>query len=294
MKDKIQRRNFLKKSLAVGGSIAFLSNTPSFNADQNPTNKGSNVTLKTIHNLRTIHGNFTDQSISDDHIQQILNASIQAANASNMQSYSIIVTKDRKKMQAVCGYQGSAMLVFCADHNRIHASAKQLGYTYYSDNIVSFVTASMNTMLAAQTAVIAAKSLGIDSLLTNGLHRGDMERVWKILDLPEQHCFPMIALVLGYPTEEPDHDRGRLDGPGIIHEEMYHRVTEEELKEITRKYDDKNAHIALYDNWDKDGYAHFQDWLYKDWLGAESKPSTQETQMFKLLRRSGYMDLQKK
>ena len=33
-------------------------------------------------------------------------------------------------------------------------------------------------MLAVQTAVIAAKSLGIDSLLTNGVHRGDMERLW--------------------------------------------------------------------------------------------------------------------
>lgn len=290
MKENIQRRNFLKQSLAAGGSMALLSNLSLLKADTKPTAMNGNETLKTIHRLRTIHGNFTGQDIPAEQLQQIVNASIQAANSSNMQTYSIIVVKDRGKMQSLCGYQGSAMLVFCADHNRIHASAKQLGYTYYSDNIVNFVTAGMNTILAAQTAVIAAKSLGIDSLLTNGIHRGDMERVWKILDLPEQHCFPMIALVLGYPTEEPTHDRGRLDGPGIIHEEAYHRVTEEELKEITRKYDDKNAHIALNDDWDKEGNAHFQDWLHKAWLGRASKPTTGETQMLKLLKRSGYVE----
>ena len=286
----MQRRNFLKQSLAAGSGIALLSNVSSLKADTSQSAKGMNETLKTIHRLRTIHGNFNEQNIPEEQIRQIVDASIQAANSSNMQTYSIIVVKDRDKMQSLCGYQGSAMLVFCADHNRIHASAKQLGYTYYSDNIVNFVTASMNTMLAAQTAVIAAKSLGIDSLLTNGIHRGDMERIWKILNLPEQHCFPMIALVLGYPTEEPDHDKGRLDGPGIIHEETYHHVTEEELKEITGKYDDKNANIALVENWDKDGFTHYQDWLYKYWLGGASKPTSGETQMLKLLKRSGYVE----
>jgi nitroreductase len=290
MKSHIRRRDFLKQSMAAGGGMALLSKPSFLKGDSRGDDAVINETLKTINGLRTIHGNFTGQDIPEEQIRQIVDASIQAANASNMQTYSIIVVKDRGKMQSLCGYQGSALLVFCADHNRIHASAKQLGYSFYSDNIVDFVTASMNAILAAQTAVIAAKSLGIDSLLTNGIHRGDMERVWKILNLPEKNCFPIIALVLGYPTEEPAHDRGRLDGPGVIHEEVYHRVTEEELKEITRKYDDKSAYIALEDNWDKEGYTHFQDWLYKTWLGRASKPTSGETQMLKLLKRSGYVE----
>ena len=78
----------------------------------------------------------------------------------------------------------------------------------------AFVTGSTNTILAAQTAVIAAKSLGIDSLLTNGVHRGDMERLWEMLGLPRQYCFPLIALVLGYAAKEPAYQKGRLSGPG--------------------------------------------------------------------------------
>jgi len=52
-----------------------------------------------------------------------------------------------------------------------------------------------------------------DSLLTNGTHRGDMQPVWDILGLPEQHCFPLIALILGYPAKEPAYMKGRLSGP---------------------------------------------------------------------------------
>lgn len=255
--------------------------------------KGSmNETLKTIHNLRTIHGNFNDKSIPESLIQEILHASVQAANASNMQSYSIVVVKDRETMQAVCGYRGSCMFVYCVDHTRHHASSAHLGHAYRSDSIVSFVTAGMDTMLAAQTAVIAARSMGIDSLLTNGLHRGDMERVWKILNLPEQFCFPMIALVLGYPTEEPAVDKGRLGGVGIVHEATYHHPTPEELDAITSQYDNPDNHLALNPDWSQQGFTHYQDWLYSAWLGSRTGPPTEETPMFRLLKRAGYVDLQ--
>jgi nitroreductase len=293
MKEKILRRHFLKKGLALGGGMAILSNASRLKADQSPSTNAANETFKTIYGLRTIHGNFIEKNIPDDQILQIVNASVQAANSSNMQAYSIIVVKDREKMKNVCGYQGSCMLVFCADDNRIHASAKHLGHPYHSNTIVNFVTAGMNAMLAAQTAVIAAKSLGIDSLLTNGLHRGNMERVWKLLDLPEEYCFPMIALVLGYPTEEPAFNKGRLNGMGVIHHETYHPLSKEELDEIVKKYDDKTAHLGLNEEWNEQGFAHYQDWLYTAWLGGRSEPIKEETQMFKLLKRIGYVDLQK-
>jgi nitroreductase len=251
-----------------------------------------NETIKTIGSLRTIHGNFLDKPLPESALQTILQASIRAANASNMQSYSIVVVKDRPKMKAVCTYQGSCMLLYCVDFNRVKASAESLGYSYFPDNIEAFVTASINTVLAAQTAAIAAKSLGIDSLITNGIHRGDMERVWKLLDLPQTSCFPLLALVLGYPTEEPRFRKGRLDGVGVIHYENYHRLSKEEVADITRQYDDKERHLALNEDWKAQGYNHYMDWWFKEWLGG-SKPADRETQMLRFLKRSGFVELQK-
>jgi nitroreductase len=299
MKTKSYRRTFLKQGAVLGGGVLLLGAEPrrARAAGQQTNSPGGppppvNDTLKTIGSLRTIHGNFLDKPLPDSALRTILRASIRAANASNMQSYSIVVVKDRAKMKAVCTYQGSCMLVYCVDFNRLKASAESLGYSYFPDNIEAFVTASINTVLAAQTAAIAAKALRIDSLFTNGIHRGDMERVWKLLDLPQTYCFPLIALVLGYPTEEPPYQKGRLDGAGVIHYENYHRLTKEEVADITRQYDDKERHLALNENWKAQGYKHYMDWWFKDWLKG-SKPTDRETQMLRFLRRSGFVEAQK-
>jgi nitroreductase len=294
------RRRFLQQGALAGSGLILLAagsgrlgaeSTPSGAANAQPV--PANDTLKTIRSLRTIHGNFLDKPLPEPALQTILQASVRAANASNSQSYSIIVVKDRPMMKDLCGYQGSCLLLYCADNNRMKASAESLGYAYGPDTIESFVTASFNVALVAQTAVIAAKSLGIDSLLTNGIHRGDMERLWPLLDLPPTLCFPMIALVLGYPTREPTYQMGRLEGAGVIHYDKYHRLTKEEVEEITRQYDDKERHLGLNGDWDTKGYKHYLDWYFKAWSRLPKPPRTEETQMLRLLKRSGFVELQK-
>ena len=195
-------------------------------------------------------------------------------------------------MKEVCGYAGSCLLVFCADYTRMKASAASLGYTYNPGTIADFVTATLNATLVAQTAVIAAKSLGIDSLLTNGIHRGNIERHWKLLELPPTHCFPVIALVLGYPIAEPAHRRGRLEGVGVVHAEKYHTLTGAELAEITRRYDDKQQYLGQVEDWDTKGYKHYLDWYFKEWVGVEKKRDAQETPMLRRLKRSGFVETQ--
>ena len=184
-----------------------------------------NETIKTIHRLRTIHGDFSSKEIDDEDLKVILHASVRAANASARQSYSIIVVKDREVMKALCGYEGSRILIFCVDYNRIIDTANHLNHSFQAKGIVPFVTGTTDTILAAQTAAIAARSLGIDLMFTNGIHRGDINRVYNILELPKKYCFPLIALILGYPNQEPTHRMGRLSGPGVIHYGEYQRVT---------------------------------------------------------------------
>jgi len=299
MKAESHRRTFLKQGAVLGGGLWLLGQKAQTSraADNEKDPPGglastANETLKTIGRLRTIHGNFLDKPLPESAPQTILKASFRAANASNMQSYSIVVVKDRAKMKQVCTYQGSCMLLYCVDFNRLKDSAEHLGYSYFPDNIERFVTASVNAALAVQTAAIAARSLGIDYLITNGIHRGDMERVWELLGLPKTYCFPLIAMVLGYPTAEPAYLKGRLDGPGVIHYENYHRLTKEQIEEQVRQYDDPERHLALEEDWKARGYKHFMDWWFKDWLGA-SKPTERQTQMLRLLKRSGFVELEK-
>ena len=170
--------------------------------------------------------------------------------------------------------------------------AKHLGDPFSPVNTEGFITSSTNTILAAQTAVIAAKSMGIDSLLTNGIHRGDIERLWEILELPQEGCFPLIALLLGYPKSEPAYQMGRLRGPGVVHYEKFHRLSKDELDEIVRQYDDRSLHLGLNDDWRQKGHKHYLDWYYKEWMGR-FKPPAGESAFFKRLKKCGFIDGQR-
>ena len=221
-----------------------------------------NETLRTIHELRTTHGNFLDKPLPDADLQTVLDASVRAGNASNMQSYSIVVVTDRGVMKTVCGYQASALLLYCIDTNRMADLARHLGCRFAQDPAWLATTGAVDTVMAAQTAVIAARSLGIDSLFTNGIHRGDPERVFAALDLPERNCLPLIALLLGYPDKPVARRKGRLNGPGIVHHGRYHRLSAAECDAVVAEYDAPQRHLGLVEDWREKGAAHYLEWLF--------------------------------
>jgi len=286
------RRAFVRRGALLGGSLALLrAGTAGASALSDAKAVApANTALETIHQLRTTHGNFADKQVPEDVLQQILQASVRAANASNMQSYSIVVVRDPALMKQVCTYAGPRMLLYCVDHNRLKATAEHLKLPYAPGNAEDFVTSCVNTALAAQTAVVASRALGVDSLVTNGIHRGDMERVWRLLELPETLCFPLIAVVLGYATEEAPQRKGRLSGAGVVHDGKYHRLTKDELDGLVRQYDDPAAHLGLNDSWRSEGRQHYLEWLFGSWLSRSAKPTTTETQMLRLLKRSGFIE----
>lgn len=248
-----------------------------------------NETFKTIHDLRSTHGDFSERAISREDLQTILTACVRAANASARQSYSIVVVEDQELMKKLCGYAGSKALLFCADYNRIIDTAAHLGHSFAADGVVPFVTASTDTILAAQTAAIAARSLGIDSLFTNGIHRGDIRRVYELLDLPETHCFPLIMLVLGYANQAPEHLKGRLSGVGVVHWGKYHRPTPQELDELVQQYDDAASHLALGQVWKEKGMAHYLDWFYTVW-STRGGQREGRSQMCEMLEKAGFLE----
>jgi nitroreductase len=279
------RRRFFRRGAELSGGLLAAHQASAAMPDAAPAND----VLKTIHSLRSIHGSFSDRRVPDADVETIINASVRAANASNMQSYSIIVSRDSAKIHKVTGYRANCLLLYCADYNRLLDTARHLGHEFHADNMDAFVTSSTNTILAAQTAVIAAKSMGIDSLLTNGIHRGNMERHWDILGLPQTACFPLIALLLGYPKSEPAYRMGRLQGAGVVHYEQYRRPTDADLTEIVRQHDDPSMHLGLNDEWRKKEYKHYLDWFFKEWVTGRTATRA-EGPTLKRLKQSKWVD----
>ncbi|HNY17049.1 MAG TPA: nitroreductase family protein [Treponemataceae bacterium] len=247
-----------------------------------------NETLQTIGKLRSIHGGFSSKRIPDGDVQAILGAAVRAANASARQSYSMIVLDDKDAMRRVFGYAGDRAIVFCVDFTRLSALSERLGHAKYAVDFFDFLTGAIDTSFAAQTACVAARSLGIDSLFTNGLHRTPLDKVYAELGLPERFCFPLIALVLGYPAEDPRFQKGRLSGKGIVHLGRYCALTEGETDAIVREYDDREAHLGLVNDWKEKGFAHYLDWYFKEWEGPT--PTEKIAELVDRLKKSGFMD----
>ena len=248
-----------------------------------------NPTLTTLQNLRSIHGNFTDQQIPEQELQTILATATRAANASNRQSYSIVVVDDADQMKKLTGYRGSRLLVFCVDFNRLIDTAAHLGHEYNVRGFFPFLTGAVDTTLAAQSAAVAASSLGIDSLFTNGIHRGDIDRIYELLALPRKHCFPLLALVLGYSDKQPSVVRGRLTGPGVVHRGQYAAATPNDLEHIVQAFDDPESGLGLNNAWKEKGFDHFFDWFFGAWC-KRLPVSEDRSQLFQLLVDAGFLE----
>ena len=246
-----------------------------------------NETLTTIFNSRTIHGNFNEKEISEDDLQTILSAAVRAPNASNRQAYSIVVIDDREVMKEISGYRGSRALLFCVDHTRLDDLAKRMGKEYQPTGLVSFITGSTDTILAAQNAALAAKSLGIDTMFTNGIHRVAVDSVYEKLGLPQRYCFPLILLILGYPTVEPEFLKGRITGKGVVHRNRYQHLTDAELDEMVAAYDDDANHLVLNPAWRSADCEHYLDWFFTKWNTPGYNPKDEE--FAEILRRAGFL-----
>jgi len=259
-----------------------------------------NETIKIIESLKTVRS-FSEKNIPEEHLELILKSCVNAATASARQTYSIIVVDDKEVMKKI-GYVGNKMLVFCVDFNRVIDAAEYLGFQYKHEvSIVDFITGSTDTILTAQTAAIAAKSLGIDSLFSNCIHRGNISRIYNLLNLPEKYCFPLIALILGYSDEKKSKltKKARLSGPGVIHFSEYQRLSNEGLENILLEYDSEEKHfLSLISDWREKGYKHYLEYFYEKWCGCirvdekidyQIKSNNQYDEVEKMLMKTGFL-----
>lgn len=246
-----------------------------------------NETLETIHNLRSTR-KFTDKEITKKDVEKILEATIRTANSGGRQVYSIIVVDDRELLDKHF-YKANKALVFCVDYNRWMDCANHLNHSLVVGDIRGYLIGSVDAIMASQTAVIAAKSLGIESLFTSSLNRTELKDVYEELNLPEKYCFPLISLCLGYAEEEPIHLKGRVR-KGVIHYKKYQKLTPDELDELISEYDDEKNHFSTQNKEElvKEGYKGYLDKYFSRWDGDFKKEEIIDC--YDTLRKIGFFE----
>jgi len=187
-----------------------------------------NDTLATILNHRSVRA-FLPTKLPAGTLDLLVAAAQSASSSSNLQLWSVVAVEDqdhKARLSELAGQQkfirdAPLLLVWLCDHARLSAIAAERqtpveGIHYLEEFIVGIVDAA----LAAQSAAIAAESLGLGCVYI-GAMRNLPEQVAAELGLPPQ-VFAVFGMSVGYP--DPAGETGvkpRLPRPVVLHRERY-------------------------------------------------------------------------
>lgn len=181
--------------------------------------------------------NYKSDDIPENTLSEILEAGSRASTTGNMQVYSMIVTRDsgiRKQLWEAhfkqdMVIQAPVHITFCADFNRFNKWCRQREADPGYDNFLSFFTASIDALLAAQNVALEAEAHGL-GICYLGTATYMADRIIEILDIPEG-VVPVAALVLGYPDISPGLT-DRLPVRAVVHREKYQDYSPKEIDRI--------------------------------------------------------------
>ncbi|MBI2264776.1 MAG: nitroreductase family protein [Armatimonadetes bacterium] len=209
-----------------------------------------NETLRQITSHRSIRKYKTDP-VSDDVQSRICRAALRASSSGNMQTLSIIVSRDpeRKKQLWELHFrqdmilQAPLLLTFCADWNRMNHWCRMSDADPGFDNFLCFMVAVGDAFIAAQNAALAAESFGLGICFMGTTLRSAKELA-RFFSCPEG-VVPVTTLVAGYPDEDPPL-RDRLPASGIVHQERYRDYDDTEIRAVyeTRERDGWNRYMS--------------------------------------------------
>lgn len=183
---------------------------------------------------------FEDKLISDEIKSEIINAAMEAPTAGAMMLYSIIEVSDKalkEKLSVTCDNQpfiatAPMVLVFLADYQRWYDTFVLEGCNPRKPGEGDILLANADAIIAAQNTVVAAQSFGIGSCYIGDIIE-NCEVVRELLELPD-YVMPAAMVVYGYPTEKQITRKKpvRFEQKFIVHDNKYHRLTNEEQIEM--------------------------------------------------------------
>lgn len=178
---------------------------------------------------------FTSQDIDDALLNDILTTGLRSSSSGNMQTWSVVVTRDKDNKAWLYKAHGEQemireaplLLTFCADVLRMREWLRVNESRQSFDDLLGFLTGTVDAIIAAQTISLTAESVGL-GICYLGTTWWAADAIIDFLGLPEG-VFPVTSLAVGYPAEDPAL-RGRLPLEVMVHQEKYRRLSDDEIR----------------------------------------------------------------
>ena len=209
-----------------------------------------NSTIETILKRNSVRS-YDARPIEAEVKDEILKATLRAPTAGNLMLYSIIEVNDQQKKNTLaktCDSQpfiakAPWVLLFLADYQRWHdyflacdveKFCARSGLSMRVPAEGYLMLACCDALIAAQTAVIAAESLGVGSCYIGDIME-NYEEHQALFDLP-RYTFPICMLCLGYPDAKAAGRKQtpRFDRKFIVFQDSYKNLTAGDFDEMFR------------------------------------------------------------
>jgi nitroreductase len=214
-----------------------------------------NETMELLLNRRSVRV-YEDREVSEEVKEGLLAATLRAPTAGNLMLYSIIEVKEQAAKDTLvrtCDNQpfiakAPLVLLFLADYQRwvdhfavsgVEDLCQQEGRPVRTPEEGDLLLACCDALIAAQTAVIAAESLGLGSCYIGDIME-NYEEHRALFDLP-RYVFPICLLCFGYPTRQ-QRERAltrRLGQEYVVFADRYRRFGPAEFEEMYRDRQDE-------------------------------------------------------
>lgn len=204
-----------------------------------------NETMEILLGRKSVRA-YDDRPVPPEVRDAVLAAAMRAPTAGNLMLYSIIeVTDQRTKdiLAETCDRQpfiakAPLVLLFLADYQRwydylsvcgVPERCEQEGKTFAVPEESDLILAACDALIAAQTAAVAAESLGLGSCYIGDILE-NYETHAELFGLPPL-AFPVTLLCLGYPTDQQRNRKqpSRYAEEFIVHRNGYLRLGKEDF-----------------------------------------------------------------
>jgi nitroreductase len=173
-------------------------------------------TLEAIKQRRAVKHYDPEYQMSDEQIRELISLAMLSPTAFNIQHWRFLVVKDKAQRQAIREAawgqaqvtDASLLIVMCADAKAWSKDAARYwknaprevqdfmvpaitGYYQDKDRVQRDET-MRSCGIAAQTIMLGAKAMGLDSCPMDGF---DFDAVGKIVNLPQDHVITMMVVV---------------------------------------------------------------------------------------------------
>lgn len=187
-----------------------------------------NPVIDAMMNRKSIR-EYTDQSVPDEVLAEIVRAGQQAPFAYQMGS--LLLSRNRKRNP----FRAPLLFTVCVDAHRHEVIMARRNWKMVQNDLSLLLFGIQDATLMAENLVIAAESLGLGScFLGNAPYRA--AAIIREYKLPSR-VFPLVQLTMGYPAEDPP-TRPRYPVEFALFEDRYPEFDDELVTKAMNQMDE--------------------------------------------------------